>query len=55
MLIMLIQTHSKKQNDSINNKNHNKKNFFFFVRIYKNENENPKKYNIKAKYEKSDG
>ena len=34
-------------------KNHNKKNLIFFVQIYKNENENLKKYCIKAEYEKT--
>ena len=44
--------HSKKQNDSMNTKNHVKKflfiYLFFFVLIYKNENINAKKYGIKA-------
>ena len=40
--------HSKKQNDSINTKNHIKKILLFFVLIYKNENEKSKKYRIKA-------
>ena len=47
---MLIQIHSKKQNDSINTQNHNKKNKFFSVQIYKNENEDSKKWCIKAKF-----
>ena len=42
--------HSKKHNDSINTKNHNKKFLTFFVPIYKNENEGAKKCRIKAKF-----
>ena len=50
MLIMLIQTHSKKHNDSINTKNQDKKIFNFFCPIYKTEKEGSKKYRIKAKF-----
>ena len=49
---MLIQTYSKKYNDSMYTQIHN--NNFFFVPIYKNEKSRAKKYCIKAKYENID-